>query len=327
MAELNFTKGKRICKVIDSNIKSENGTEIYLYQSDYKCCLECNSKCNSKKKCCPQCAKVEYHNKEQVEPKNSNDMLDKLLKILINENYNKREIESIINEKYDDSVVGDGLKGANVKKDKIILRSGKFQIIPSNVYGQPDCIYFVGRAGSGKTFALAEYLREFRKYYPKYRVYLFSQKSEDKLLDKLIDKRIPLDQLEEANFEADNFKETMVIFDDVDVISDKKQEKATFDLINKILEVGRSYNIFSCLTMHLPCNGNQTKRLINRCTHFMYFKNSSNHGTDYALKEYFGISNDELKKLHKLNNRSVCIIRECPQLIISNDLICFQNSL
>jgi len=327
MAELNFTKGKRICKVVDSNIKSENGTEIFLYQTDYKCCLECTSKCNNKKKCCPQCAKVEYHNKDVEPHNNQNDMLLKLMEILKNENYNKRQIESIIDDNYNDNVVGNGLKGSNVKKDKIVLRSGRFQILPSNVYGQPDCIYFVGRAGSGKTFALAEYLVEFRKYYPNYRIYLFSQKTEDKLLDKLITKRIPLEELEEANFEAEDFKETLTIFDDVDVISSKKVEKATFDLINKVLEVGRSYNTFSCLTMHLPCNGNQTKRLINRCTHFVYFKNSSNHGTDYALENYFGFDRKQLKELHKLRSRSVCVIRECPQLVISNDMICFQDKI
>jgi hypothetical protein len=322
MAEFNFSKGKRICKVVDSNIKSENGTEIYLYQNDYKCCLKCNPKCNIKNKCCSGCAKTEYHSKDQT---NNDDIVNKLYQML-KEGSSKKEIESII-DNMDDNNNNHGLKGSNVKKEKIILRSGKFQIVPSNVFGQPDCVYFVGRAGSGKTFSLAEYLVEFKKYYPNYRIYLFSQKTQDKLLDDLITKRIPLEELESANFEAEDFKETMVIFDDVDVISNKKQEKATFDLINKILEIGRSYNTFACLTMHLPCNGTQTKRIINRCTHFVYFKNSSNHGTDYALKEYFGFNNDELKKLHKLNSRSVCIIRECPQIVISNDMICFQNNL
>ena len=321
MAEFSFSKGKRICKVVDSNIKSENGTEIFLYQPDYKCCLKCNVKCSGKNKCCSGCARTEYHSKDQ---NNKDDVIKKLYQMLM-DGTSKKEVESIIDNMDDNNT--HGLKGSNVKKDKIILRSGKFQITPSSVYGAPDCIYFVGRAGSGKTFALAEYLVEFKKYYPNYRIYLFSQKTQDKLLDDLITKRIPLEELETANFEAEDFKETLTIFDDVDVISSKKIEKATFDLINKILEIGRSYNTFSCLTMHLPCNGTQTKRIINRATHFIYFKNSSNHGTDYALKEYFGFSNEELKKLHKLNSRSVCIIRECPQIIISNDMICFQNNL
>ena len=326
MAELNFSKGKRLVKVIESNIPSENGTEIFLYQKDHKCCLECSARCNSKKKCCPQCALIEYHSKDQVaKPTINMENLAILYEVLKNSK-SQKDLEDII-EEVSGSAEGAGLKGGNVKKDKIVLRSGRFQLVPSNIYGQPDCLFYVGRAGSGKTFALAEWLREFKQYYPKYRIYFFSQKTEDKLIDNLITKRIPLEQLLNTEFEADDFKESCCVWDDVDVISDKKVDKATFDLINKVLEIGRSYNTFVCMTMHLPANHGQTKRILNRCTHFMYFKNSSNHGTDYALKEYFGFNNDELKKLKKIQSRSITILRDCPQIVLSNDMICFQDAL
>jgi chromosomal replication initiation ATPase DnaA len=327
-AELSFNKGKRLVKVVESKNPAENGTEIYLYQPDFKCCLNCSNKCNYKKHCCASCASLTYHNKEH---KNKNpineamsiEQITKLIKMIKDDD----DDENIDNFIESESASGSGLKGSNISKSKIILKSGKFQVIPSSVYGDPSTILLCGRAGSGKTFWLAEYLREFKLYYPKYRIYLLSQKVDDKLIDPLISKRIPLDSLKDANFEAEDFKESMFIADDVDVISDKATEKATFDLISKVLEVGRSYNIFSCLTFHLSANGKQTKRILNRATHYVFFKNSSNHGTDYVLGEYFGFNRKEIQAIHKLEGRSICVIRDCPQIVVSSDTIQFQNEL
>ena len=325
MAELNFNKGQRLAIVENSKIKGENGTEIFLYHPDHKCCLDCSDKCKKSKKCCGECAIQTYHNKIQSGKDDiSIDKIKKLMLIFGNKSieFTEEELDSVL-----DAELSDGLHGPNIGKNKIVLNSGNFQIAPSNIYGKPDRIYFSGMAGSGKTFALAQYVQQFKKYYPKYRIYLISQKPNDKLLDKLIHKRIPLDQLIEANFEAEDFAESLFIADDIDTISDKKIEKATFDLITKVLEIGRSLNTFMCLTMHLAANHNQTKRILNGCTHYVYFNQGSTRGTEYALQNYFGFAKDEINKLRKLNSRSVCIVRSVPQLVIANNLICFQNTL
>jgi hypothetical protein len=327
MAELSQSKGKRIAIVENSNVKSENGTEIFLYHTDHKCCLECSAKCTNKKKCCDGCAKITYHGK--VHSANEDIDIGRMKKLMMafknkNIHFNEEELDEILEN---ESNAGAGLKGSNIQKDKIVLRSGNFQIAPSNIYGSPNRIYYAGMPGSGKTFALAEFVVLFKKYKPNYRIYLLSQKPNDKLLDKLIHKRIPLDSLPDANFEAEDFKESLLIADDVDTISDKTVEKATFDLIDKCLEVGRSLDTFMCLTMHLPANNKQTRRILNSSTHYVYFKNSSSHGNSYVLENYYGFDKKEIQKLSKLSGRSVTIIRDVPQLVMSNDLLCFQSKL
>ena len=327
MAELSQSKGKRIAIVENSNVKSENGTEIFLYHTDHKCCLECSAKCTNKKKCCDGCAKITYHGK--VHSANEDIDIGRMKKLMMafknkNIHFNEEELDEILEN---ESNAGAGLKGSNIQKDKIVLRSGNFQIAPSNIYGAPSRIYYAGMPGSGKTFALAEFVVLFKKYKPNYRIYLLSQKPNDKLLDKLIHKRIPLDSLPDANFEAEDFKESLLIADDVDTISDKTVEKATFDLIDKCLEVGRSLDTFMCLTMHLPANNKQTRRILNSSTHYVYFKNSSSHGNNYVLENYYGFDKKEIQKLSKLSGRSVTIIRDVPQLVMSNDLLCFQSKL
>ena len=326
MAELSFTKGKRIAVVENSKIKAENGTEIFLYHPDHKCCLKCSDKCKKGGKCCESCAKITYH--EKLASKDNNFDIENLKKIMsIFGNKNVKLSDNELEELIDTNISGNGLVGSNVEKDKIILRSGNFQIAPSNVYGQPQRIFVCGRAGSGKSFWVAEYLQQFKKFYPKRRIYLISQKTHDKLLDPLIHKIIPINEIESANFEADDFKECLVLFDDVDVISCKREEKSVFDLIAKILEVGRSLDTYCILTLHIAASHGQSKRILNACTHLTYFKDSATHSNEYVLQNYFGFDKNELKALKKLNSRSITIIRDVPQLVLSNNLLCFQNKL
>jgi hypothetical protein len=327
MSELSFTRGKRIAVVENSAIKSENGTEIFLYAKDHKCCLDCSDKCKKGKKCCDQCAIITYHNKIHGSEDDEID-LSRLKKIM--SAFSDKKIK-LSDAEFDELLNGDktgtGLSGSNITKDKMVLRSGNFMVAPSNVYGQPQRIFVAGRAGSGKSFWVAQYLQQFKKFYPKRKIYLISQKTSDKLLDGLIHKRIPIEDLETAQFEADDFKECLVLFDDVDVISDKKQEKEVFNLIAKVLEVGRSLDSYLILTLHIAASHNQSKRILNASTHFVYFKDSATHSNEYVLQNYFGFDKEELKALKKLNSRSITIIRDVPQLVLANDLLCFQNKL
>lgn len=328
MNEFSFSKGTRICKVVESKLKSENGTEIFLYDPDFRCCIKCSDRCTLSKPCCKECSKFLYHKKQQ--PKLNVDKLYEYLK------YQKIESDSDSDSDGDgdsDSDVelprnrGNEIVGAGVSTTDIKLRSGRFQLVPTSNLNNPDTIYICGAAGSGKSFYIAQYLSEFIKYYPKYRIYLFSQKTEDKHLDSLITKRIPLDKLPEANFEAEDFKSTMVIFDDIDVISDKKINTATFELVDKILEIGRSYQTFCLMTMHLASNREQTKRILNRCTHFVFFKKSAGRNLKYALENYLNFEPKEIRQLLRYDTNSYCIFRTCPQIILLRNELFFQSKL
>jgi hypothetical protein len=328
MAELSFTRGKRIAIVENSKNKAENGTEIFLYQPDHKCCLDCSDKCTKGNKCCNECAKITYHEKK-IKTNNDDIDIEKLKKIMmVFNNKNIKLTEDEFDEILDnENLAGAGLSGIGVTKNKIVLRSGNFQVAPSNVYGQPQRIFVCGRAGSGKSYWVGEYIRTFKKFYPKRRIYLISQKTHDKLLDPLIHKRIPIEDIGEADFIADDFKECLVILDDVDVIPDKKLEKIVFDLIAILLEVGRSLDIYVVLTLHIAASHNQSKRILNACTHFVYFKDSATHSNEYVLQTYFGFDKQELKALKKIDSRSITIIRDVPQMVLANNLLCFQNKL
>ena len=68
-----------------------------------------------------------------------------------------------------------------------------FKIYPNDDKDQRDSIYVCGPSGSGKSTFISSFIEEYIKKYPKRPIVLFSNKSEDKALDKFKPLRIPLD--------------------------------------------------------------------------------------------------------------------------------------
>lgn len=320
MNEFSCEKGTRICKIVDSKLKGENGTEICVYDKDFRCCIHCSDKCKRSKPCCNECSKFTYHRLAQ---KSIQDIdIDKLMELLKKGDDSDDEETMLAKCKE-----AKGMCGSGFSQHHITLRSGYFQVVPTNDLNNPDTIYIAGKAGSGKSFWIARFLVQFKKYYPKFRIYLFSQKDHDKHLDSLITKRIPLNKLAEANFEVADFKETLMIWDDIDTIEDKAVNKATYALLEKILEVGRSSSIFTIMTSHLATDRDKTKRILNRCTAFVFFKKSSGKNTTYALENYINLTAREIRTLMRLDTHAYVIFRMAPQVILTHNELMFQALL
>ena len=85
---------------------------------------------------------------------------------------------------------------------------------------------------------------------------MFSSLSSDESLDNIKPKRIKLDDsLHTDLVKANAFKESVCIFDDIDVISYKKIREAVYNILNQILWIGRHFSIHCIVTNHLPTNG------------------------------------------------------------------------
>ena len=98
----------------------------------------------------------------------------------------------------------------------------------------------------------------------------------DESLDKIKPKRFKLDDsLHEDPIKVAELSESMCIFDDIDVISNKKIRDAVYDILNQILEIGRHYKIDCICTNHLPTNGKETRRILNEAQTTTYFLHSA----------------------------------------------------
>jgi hypothetical protein len=199
----------------------------------------------------------------------------------------------------------------------------QFQVIP-NPKTEREVIYITAPSGSGKSWWTKRYCDEYRKLYKKRPIYLFSSISEDSSIDSIKGlKRIKLSpELINEPIEAKDFTDSLVIFDDTDVISDKVIKNKVNSILNSILETGRHFNVSVCYTSHIACAGNDTKRILNEAHFTVIFpKTAGNRSLKYLLDGYLGLDKHQIAKIKSLKGRWICISKTFPRVVISEQEI------
>lgn len=195
---------------------------------------------------------------------------------------------------------------------------GKFQQIP-NPETEREILYITGASGSGKSTYTANYIRCYKRMFSKNKIYCFSALKDDESLDVVKPKRITIDdRLISDPLQCEDFKNSLVVFDDIDVISDKKQREAVYNILNQMLETGRHFKVTVIITNHLATAGNDTRRVLNECHSVTYFPFSgSNVGTKRLLENYLGLDKDTIKKIKMKKSRWATVFKNYPQVIMT----------
>ena len=143
---------------------------------------------------------------------------------------------------------------------------------------------------------------------------MFSSLPSDESLDKVGPKRIKLGEtLHTDTIKVDELSESICIFDDIDVISEKKVREAVYDILNQVLEIGRHYKIHCVVTNHLPTNGKDTRRILNEAHTVTYFPHSAGGKVKYLLEEYVGLDRKQIAYMKKQNSRWATCYKNYPQ--------------
>jgi len=180
--------------------------------------------------------------------------------------------------------------------------------------------YITGASGSGKSYWTRMYVDEYKKIYPKREVYLISSISDDSSIDKIKGlHRIKMDKLLTEDISAKDFKDSCVIFDDTDCLTDKRLRLKVQEILNSVLETGRHFNCEVIYTSHLATDGHQTKRILNECKSVVIFPSGlGGRSIKYLLDNYFGLDKDQIKRIKKLNSRWVQINKGFPMSVVSD---------
>ena len=193
----------------------------------------------------------------------------------------------------------------------------ELQIVP-NTKTERQCVYICGQSGSGKSYFTTNYVKQYKKSFPKRDIYVISSIDEDKSIDSLKPKRINVlhPDFMSDDFTSEDFKDSLVIFDDVDVFPTKIKKKV-LSIVNNILQIGRHYNVSVCFTTHNPTNGAETKILLSEAHIITVFpKTTGNRALKYLLDSYLGLDKKQIDRIKKMKSRAVSIIRGYPMVII-----------
>lgn len=248
--------------------------------------------------------------------------------ILMNLENKGKIIASIINKidpKKNKDIYNENDKN-NIKNylEEIILDSDEYiQQIPDKKI-ERSVLYITGASGSGKSYYTREYIKQYRITFPKNGIYLFSSLNEDATLDKLTYiKRVNLDDgFLSTPFTIEDFKNSLIIYDDIDVISYKPMKRKLYEIMDMILQTGRHSRTSFIFTSHQANKGNDTKMILNECHSITIFPNNMGKRTSqYLLEGMFGFDRDDIKKIRKIGTKSrwVSILKTFPIIVAYNN--------
>ena len=160
---------------------------------------------------------------------------------------------------------------------------------------------------------MRKYLEQYKKVFKDREVYLFSSLPDDESPDDIEPKRIRLDSsIYEDPLSIEAFANSVIIVDDIDVLSNKQIRNAVYDLLSQVLEIGRHFKITCLMTNHLPSNRTDTRRILNECHVFIYVPRSSSAKIKHVLQEYIGLGKNQIAEFKKKNSRWIAIIKNFP---------------
>lgn len=216
----------------------------------------------------------------------------------------------------DDNIIG---------LDEIILNKNHyFQYIP-NKNLERNVLFVAGESGSGKSYFIREYSKEYNKMYKNNPIYLISYLMYDETLEKY-DKieRINVFDDKEKKFLNDcldmdlkEFENSFIIFDDIDSITNKKEKEIIYNFLYKLLRIGRHFNISVAYLGHELYNN--LGKILNESHCITFFPQFLNYKKmKYLLESHFGLSNNQIDKIKKINSRSITYIKGCKKVILTD---------
>lgn len=203
--------------------------------------------------------------------------------------------------------------------DEINLKDGQFMVSPDKLLLERETIYCFGSAGSGKSYWVSAYCTEYNKVFKNNPIYLISEQDEDKAFDsKEYIKRININDLVQNPLDWKEFinEPCLVIFDDIDSISNKKLSQAVELLRDQLLKNARKYRVSVISTSHEGCEGRKTKAVLNESRVIVFFPRNYNRSLKYLMESYLGLDKVCIEKIKQSKSRWCAYVKSYPCYLI-----------
>lgn len=273
---------------------------------------------------------------------NDNEISDKQLKTLIENIYipkflSRKRLESDLVKKIliafkTGECIGDQCEYIyNKIKDDLKNNIGKHieftngeTILPLPYENKNNRIFIAGPSESGKSYLAGNITKQWSKIYPDRKIFLFSPVSEDPALDPIKNlKRVELnEEIVNEPINTEELKDSLVIFDDIYGIQDKKIKQAVYSLKDSLLQNGRHNNIDVISIAHTANDNKNTKADNLENNQLCIFLNIGSHFLTYMLREYLGYDRNQIKMLKAVRGRYIYILRNYrPNIILTQDSV------
>lgn len=205
-------------------------------------------------------------------------------------------------------------KAKKLSKYEFMIKEGSLEPMP-NLRHERDVLYVAGPSGSGKSTYIGNYINNYKKTFPNNDVVVISKVDKDPAFDKFKPIRIEIstENIIDNPIVVSEFKNCLVIFDDIDTITDNKLLKAVQKLRDDCMEIGRHDRVSVAATSHLLMNYKLTRSMINESqTVTFYPRSGSSHQIQNFLKTYGGLDKKQIQKVMNLPSRWVTLYKNYP---------------
>lgn len=226
----------------------------------------------------------------------------------------------------------------NKLNKEIFLDNSDLTIVPvpdherEGKYIKPkrECLYMSAPSGGGKSTYVANYAIQYKKLFPKSKIYMFSRVAKDPSVDdKIKVKRILINEnLVENPIEPSELKNSLVIFDDIDTIPNKEERKVVSQIRKDLLQTGRHEDVYVASTSHQITNYLETRDILTESRGVTFFPQSGDvHHIEYFLKKYGGIrKQEEIDRILGLPSRWITLYKSFPMFILHEQGVILLNN-
>ena len=196
---------------------------------------------------------------------------------------------------------------------------------------QNNRVSVFGKSGSGKSFIVGKILDTLtsKKHGKQDRdIVIVSGVDEDEALDKergpkgkkQLPERIDMYSPEFAEMSPEDFEDCILVFDDIENLTNKAVNRTALALRNSLLEKGRHKNIDVITISHQAMGGNLTKFVHSESTgNFVFPAFSQTHQLNSYLTKYCGLSKTAIEKIVNLGetkSRWIYISNLAPMFVV-----------
>ena len=184
--------------------------------------------------------------------------------------------------------------------------------------------YISGQSGSGKSYYAKQLAIQYNELYKKRPVYLFSMIQDDDVSLKGIKnlKRVQFnDEFMAYDYDAEDFKNCLCIFDDTDCVVNKAVKHKLKEILMMVLQTGRHNGTSVIYCSHIACNGPDTRVILNECHSItLFLKTMQGRSIKYLLENYMSLDKHQIKQLKSLNSRAITICKTIPNVVLAKNV-------